>query len=86
MVVKITSIDFEKYKKICDDFLVYLKKQKCSSIHDVHIILKIISGFPYCLDMEGHYSYKGKFYNSMNELPLEGLNDLLCRLKHGGTL
>ena len=78
--------DFEKYKNVCDNILSLLKDQEYSSIHDIHIILIIISEFPYCLDQEGHFSYKGKFYNSMNDLPLDALKDLQWRLKCEGTI
>ena len=78
--------DFEKYKNVYDNILSLLKVQGYSSIHDIHIILKIFSVFPYCLDQEGHYSYKGKFYNSMNDLPLDALKDLQWRLKCEGTI
>jgi len=76
-VKKITVNEFNKYKNICDIFILFLSEQGYSSIYDFHTILKIISGFPYCLDCDGHYSYKGKFYNSMQDLPLEALHDLV---------
>lgn len=38
-------------------------------------------GFPYCIDCEGHYIYKGEFYNSMEELPQEALGQLLHDFK-----
>lgn len=78
-----TITDFKNYKNICDKILLYLRKNNYSSIRDVFIILKIISGFPYCLDQEGHYSYKGNFYNSIQDLPQSALNDLLYRLERG---
>ena len=31
-------------------------------------------GFPYCVHCEGHYIYKGDFYESIENLPLEALN------------
>lgn len=84
--VKILFSDFDNYKNVCDNVLSLIKEQGYVSIHDIHIILKIISGYPYCLDQEGHFSYKGKFYNSMENLPLEALKDIKCRLEHEGTI
>lgn len=78
--------DFEKYRDISNNILHLLKGQGYTSIYDIHTIMKIISGFPHCLDQEGHFSYKGKFYNSMNDLPLEALKELQCRLEHGGAI
>lgn len=78
--------DFKKYKNISDDILSSLKERGYVSIYDIHTIMKIISGFPYCLDQEGHFSYKGKFYNTMSDLPLEALMDLQCRLERGGII
>ena len=83
---KILISDFEKYKKACNNVLSLLKEQGYTSIYDIHVIMKIISGYPYCLDQEGHFSYKGKFYNTMEELPLDAVKDLLCRLERGGTM
>lgn len=76
-----TIKDFENYKKVCDEILSYLKENDYSSKRDVFIILKIISGYPYCLDEEGHFSYKGKLYSSIKELPLEALNELLPHME-----
>lgn len=78
--------DFEKYKNACDNVLSLLKNQGYTSIRDIHIILKIVSGYPYCIDQDGHFSYKGRFYNSMNDLPLDALKDLQCRLKCEGII
>lgn len=83
---KILISDFNNYKNVCDNVLSLLKEHGYTAIHDIHIILKIISGYPYCLDREGHFSYKGKFYNSMEDLPLEALKELQYRLKCGGTM
>lgn len=85
-MLKITSTDFKKYKNICDKIILLLNSKGYSSTHDIHIILKILSGLPYSLDTEGHISYKGKFYNSIGELPTTAINDLLCRLEHYSTI
>lgn len=82
----ITISNFEKYKMACDNILSLLKKHGYTSIRDIHTILKIISGYSYCLDQEGHFSYKGKFYNSMYDLPLEAIKEIQYRLEHGGTM
>lgn len=42
--------------------------------------------FPYCLDTEGQYTYNGKFYNSLEELPKDGLAQYLYRLQHSTTI
>lgn len=81
-----TINEFEKYKTVSNKVLDLLIEEKLSSIKDIKIIYNIIMGFPYCLDQEGHFTYKGKFYNSMDDLPLDALNDLLYRLEHKGTI
>ena len=37
-------------------------------------------GHPYCISTDGQYTYNGKFYNSLEELPPDGLCELLYRL------
>lgn len=85
-MLKITLEEFDNYKNICNQFLLSLKAKNICSYNDIFTICKIISGYPYCLDQEGHFTYKGKFYNSMDDLPLDALNDLLYRLEHKGTI
>lgn len=69
--------DFENYKTISDKVLDLLITEKYSSLKDIKIIYNIIMGFPYCLDQDGHYTYQGKFYNSLNELPDEAKEELI---------
>lgn len=64
-----TISDFENYKAISDKVLDLLIAEKYSSLKDIKIIYNIIMGFPYCLDQEGHFTYQGVFYNSLEELP-----------------
>lgn len=71
-----TITDYNKIKEISHKVIDLLVKEKYSSLHDIKIIYNILMGFPYCIDCDGHYIYKGQFYNSMDELPLEGLIDL----------
>lgn len=85
-MLNITLEKFAIYKNICNEFLLSLKSNNLCSHNDVFTICKIISGYPYCLDQEGHFSYKGKFYDSMKDLPSDALNDLLCRLEHHGAI
>lgn len=77
-----TSKKFKQYKIIANDVLDLLIDKKCSSLRDIKIIYNIIMGFPFCLDEDGHYTYDGQFYNSIDELPLDAHKDLLCRLAH----
>lgn len=74
-----TNNEFKQYKTIANSVLDLLIVQKCSSLRDIKIIYNIIMGFPYCLDEEGHYVYNGKFYDLMDDLPLEALKDILHR-------
>lgn len=64
-----TISDFENYKAISDKVLDLLIAEKYSSLKDIKIIYNIIMGFPYCLHQEGHFTYQGVFYNSLEELP-----------------
>lgn len=77
-----TSKKFKQYKIIANDVLDLLIDKKCSSLRDIKIIYNIIMGFPFCLDEDGHYTYDGQFYNSIDELPLDAHQDLLCRSAH----
>lgn len=72
-----TISDFENYKVISDKVLDSLITEKYSSLKDIKIIYHIIMGFPYCLDQEGHFTYQGKFYNSLEELPDETKSELI---------
>lgn len=49
----------------------------CSSLADIKIIYNIIIGFPYCINKEGNYIYKGKLYLTLEDLPLEALNQII---------
>lgn len=69
MIKHMTISDFENYKAISDKVLDLLIAEKYSSLKDIKIIYNIIMGFPYCLDQEGHFTYQGVFYNSLEELP-----------------
>lgn len=76
-----TVNEFNKYKRTCSQISSLIRDEGYESIRDVFIILKILSGFPYCLDTEGHYVYKWEYYNSMNDMPREGLEELLHHLE-----
>lgn len=75
-----TIHEFENYKIVANKVLDVLIKENCSSIKDINILYNIISGYPYCISAEGQYTYNGKFYNSLEELPPDGLCELLHRL------
>lgn len=64
---------FNTYKNISDKVIDLLIAENCSSLHDIKIVYNIIMGFPYCIDTEGHYIYKGGYYNSLEQLPLDAL-------------
>lgn len=67
---------FDKYKAVSKKVISLLIEEKCSSLHDIKIIYNIIMGFPYCIDCEGHYVYKGNLYNDIGELPNDALEQL----------
>lgn len=69
-----TKVEFDKYKKISNRIIELLINEKSSSLYDIKIIYNILMGFPYCVDCAGHYIYKGDFYESIENLPLEALN------------
>lgn len=71
-----TETKFNKYKYISDKVIDLLIAENHSSLHDIKVIYNIIMGFPYCIDTEGHYIYKGNYYNSLEELPLDALIQL----------
>lgn len=72
-----TETEFNKYKHISDKVIDLLIAENCSSLYDIKIIFNIIMGFPYCIDTEEHYTYKGIYYNSLEEL----LHDVLMQLQ-----
>lgn len=78
----ITSEEFKKYHEVAKKVIHVLCENKLSSIYDIEVIYNIIRGYPYCLDTEGHYTYNHKYYNSMNELPLSALEEILHKLQH----
>lgn len=80
-----TINEFNKYKKTCNKILSLLYEEGYKSIRDVYTILKILSGFPYCLDTEGHYVYEWEYYNSMNDMPQKGIKELLYYLEHNNN-
>jgi hypothetical protein len=63
--------EYKQYKLISDKILDILINENFSSPKDIKIIYNIIMDFPYCLDVDGHYTYNGEFYNSLAELPDE---------------
>ncbi len=77
-----TINDFKKYQSISKTISNLLFNENYSNKHDIKIIFNILLGFPYCLDTEGHYTYDGKFYNSLETLPKEALEQILYRLQH----
>lgn len=72
-----TIREFNNYKTISDKVLDLLIAEKHSSLKDIKIIYNIIMGFPYCLDQEGQYTYQGKFYNSLENLPDEAKDEII---------
>lgn len=81
MVVFLNKNEYIKIKKTSNKVIDLLIKEKCSSLCDINIIYNILMGFPYCIDCDGHYIYKGEFYNSVEELPQEALEQLLHAFK-----
>lgn len=77
MVFLLLKSKFDKYKKVSSKVIDLLISENCSSLYDIKIIYNIIMGFPYCVDGSGHYIYKGRYYNSIKELPMEALKQLL---------
>lgn len=78
----LTSKNFDKYKDVSNKVIKLLCNEECSSLHDINILYNILMNFPYCLDVEGHYIYNGKFYESLSDLPKDGLEAVLNRLKY----
>lgn len=76
-----TINEFEYYKTLSNKVLDLLIEEKHSSLKDIKIIYNIIMGFPYCLDSKGQYTYEGKFYNSIDDLPKQALVDILLRVE-----
>ncbi len=81
-MIKITINEFEKYKTLSDKVLDLFIEEKHSSLKDIKIIYNIIMGFPFCLDQEGHYTYDGKFYNSIEELPNVAKENIINNISH----
>lgn len=73
----ITKIDFEKYKSIANDVIQLLCSKNLSTIGDVELIFHIIRGYPYCIDTDGHYTYQGEYFDSLENLPLSALMDVV---------
>lgn len=71
-----TSKEYSNYKLVANKILNLLINEKYSSIYDISVLYHIIRGFPYCLDIEGHYTYQGKFYYCLEELPIEALQQI----------
>lgn len=61
--------EFQNYKALADKVIGLLIEENHSSLKDIKIIYNIIMGFPYCLSEDGQYTYQGRFYNSINDLP-----------------
>lgn len=72
-----TVNEFEQYKKIANKVINLLIQETHSSIKDIGILYNIIRGYPYCVSTEGQYTYKGQFYNSLAELPIEALQQII---------
>ncbi len=74
--------EFEKYKTISDKVLNLFIEEKHSSLKDIKIIYNIIMGFPFCLDQEGHYTYDGKLFNSIEELPDKAKKEIIEHISY----
>lgn len=68
---------FNNYKYISNEVLKVLVKNNCSSLNDIKIIYNILMGFPHCINTEGNFVYRGEFYNSMEELPADALEQII---------
>jgi len=75
-MIKMTINEFKTYKTLTNKAIDLFISEKHSSLKDIKIIYNIIMGFPFCLDQEGHYTYEGKFYNSIEELPDEAKEEI----------
>lgn len=80
-MIYITFKEYTGYKKVAAKVIHVLCENNLSSIYDVEIIYNIIRGYPHCLDSEGHYTYNSEFYNSMDELPAEALEQIIIGSK-----
>ena len=69
--------DFDTYKNIAHKAVDVLIENNCASLTDIKIIFSILIGFPMCLDEEGHYTYCGEFYESLEKMPVEAIQALL---------
>lgn len=76
-MIQINFENYKKYKKVAKKVIHVLCENNLSSIYDIETIYNIIRGYPYCLDTEGHYAYNGKFYNSMDELPVDAMEQII---------
>ena len=68
---------FDKYKHISNEVLKVLIKNNCSSLNDIKIVYDILMGFPHCINAEGNFVYRGEFYNSMEDLPPDALEQIV---------
>lgn len=77
-----TVDEFNQYKILSDKVLDLLIEENHSSLKDIKIIYNIIMGFPYCLNQEGQYVYKGIFYTSIEEIPDEAKKEIADHALH----
>lgn len=75
--IVLTKTEFTKYKHVENKIIKLLCKENMSSVYDVSLIFHLIQGYPYCIDTEGHYAYNGNYYESMKELPIEALEQII---------
>lgn len=76
-MIQINFENYKKYKKVAKKVIHVLCENNLSSIYDVETIYNIIRGYPYCLDTDGHYIYQGQYYNCLEDLPMEALQQIL---------
>ena len=76
-VVIFIKHSFDEYKHVSNEVLKVLIKNNCSALNDIKIIYNILMGFPHCINSEGNFVYCGEFYNSMEDLPADALEQII---------
>lgn len=73
--------DYNYYKKCATEVVNCLSQYGCTTLKDIKVIYNLLMGFAYCLDGQ-KYIYKGKLYNSIEELPKSAHEELLYKAKY----
>ena len=73
--------DYNYYRKCATEVLDCLAQHSCTTLKDIKVIYNLLMGFAYCLDGQ-KYIYKGKLYNSIEELPKSAHEELLYKARY----